>query len=156
MTPYERREHLIRQAMNRTGLTVAKLSRAVGITPASMYAIFNGESRGKPETILKITNILGVASSDLLLPPKRKRQRADWPEAYWRDTLPLNQATSGNEPTAIDHDELATTQLCDLLNGDPDIADRLRTAISMTWRVQFAARRMAVADIDARETTTKG
>lgn len=163
MSPYERRFHLIRNAMGPRGLSIAALGRRIGITRTAVYAILNGESRGSPENLHKIAEVLGLSTSDLLLPPPEMKAPAGstWAETHWRDLpppLPPTDAAEPTKPTAIDQDELTGSQLTDLLNGDPDVAQRVRTAISMAWRVQFSRPRKTadtpVATMNAVAATT--
>lgn len=60
----------LKEVMKQKGITGVELSSTVGVTPASISNIVNGNSFPKPETLLDIAKALDVDVRELFLPTK--------------------------------------------------------------------------------------
>lgn len=156
MTPYERRAELIGRAISQRYASHADFATSIGVSRVTLYQILNGHSRGSAEMIQRIADALNLESRDLLIPltepriTERARKMVETQPRASLERARLVEACAGTKFAAT------VFQCHDILYGpNADLAEKLRVNLSLLHRSLYR-RPEDPADIDARETTTKG
>lgn len=129
-TPFLRiRSDLISKAMDKLhgGVSVLTLARLCGIPRGRLSHLINGQYHGNAEDLVKIAGVLGLDPTKLIAIDLKPPTTTEDQERH--DKL-----------VGITKDHATILRLWDLLQGDPDHAERWRQAVDADWSLRCAGK----------------